>query len=99
MLTFIKEHPVVAAGGALAAGAAIAMIVHSRRAQANRLDRAQRPSNGAEHRPRSQKLADLADRASRLTSSLGDVLSRVDFHALSDRGQAYLESLRSRMMR
>lgn len=94
----------VAAGGALAAGAAIAMIVHSRRAQASRLDRrlmrnARQMERSIAHEFRKLRNSDLADRASRLTNSLGDALSRVDFNALSDRGQAYLASLRSRLMR
>lgn len=104
VLTFVQEHPVVAAGGALAAGAAIAMLVHSRRVQANRLDR--RLMRGARdmerkfaREVRALRNSDFADRAGRMTSSLGDVLSRVDFNGLADRGQSYLDALRNRMLR
>jgi hypothetical protein len=103
VLTFIQEHPVVAAGGALAAGAAIAMLVHSRQAQANRLDRrlmrrARDMERKLSREVRALRHIDLADRASHMTSSLGDALSRVDFNALTERGQAYFDTLRNRIM-
>lgn len=104
VLTFIQENPVVAAGGAFAAGAAIAMIVRSQRAQSNRLDRrvarlARKMDQSFSREMRNLRHSDFAERAGRVGSSFGDALSRIDLSPLAERGQAYLDAIAGRMKR
>jgi hypothetical protein len=104
VLKFVQEHPVVAAGGAFVVGAAVVMMVQSRRAQAGRLDRrisrlARNMDRSLSREMRNLRNSEFAERAGRFGSSLGDALSRIDLAPIAERGHAYLEAIASRMRR
>ncbi|MGE0699822.1 MAG: hypothetical protein AB7O57_12060 [Hyphomicrobiaceae bacterium] len=105
-LVFIERHPLVAAGAALAVGAAIAMAMHARsqRRLDSRLDRqaarAMKSMDRSFRREmRSLRHSDFADNLSRFGNSLGEAFSRFDLAPLAERGRDYLEAARRRMAR
>jgi hypothetical protein len=99
---FVERNPVIAAGAALAVGAAVVMVVQSRRtAASNRIDRrvqrAVRSMDRAFTREmKALRRSDMADRLGQFGNSLGDVFSRVDLAPLAERGRAYLDEARRR---
>lgn len=104
VLDFIQAHPVVAAGAALAVGAAVVMVVNSRRGDSSRLDRrAMRAARDIERsfarEMRNLRHSDFADRLGRVGNSFGDAFSRIDLSPLADLGKSYLEAARSRLGR
>jgi len=99
---FIEKNPVVAAGAALAVGAAVAMMVHSRRTSSNRIDRrVQRAVRSMDRtfarEMKSLRNSDMADRLGHFGSSLGDAFSRIDLGPLAERGRFYLDAARRRI--
>jgi hypothetical protein len=99
---FIERNPVVAAGAALAVGAAVAMAVHSRKTSNNRIEkriaRAARSMDRTFSREiKALRRSDVADRLSQFGSSLGDAFSRVDLAPLAERGRQYLDVARRRI--
>jgi hypothetical protein len=98
---FVERNPVIAAGAALAVGAAVVMVVQSRRTASNRIDRrvqrAVRSMDRAFTREmKALRRSDMADRLGQFGNSLGDVFSRVDLAPLAERGRAYLDEARRR---
>jgi len=99
---FIERNPVVAAGAALAAGVAVAMLVQSRKSSSNRIDRrVQRAVRSMDksftREMRALRHSDLADQVGRYGSSLGDVVSRIDLGPIAERGRVYLDAARRRL--
>ncbi|MGE0766168.1 MAG: hypothetical protein AB7L90_06860 [Hyphomicrobiaceae bacterium] len=99
---YIERNPVVAAGAALAVGAAVVMALQSRRAASNRIDRRVQRAVRSMDRSFAREMkalrrSDMADRVSHFGSSLGDVFSRIDLSPLAERGQVYLDAARRRM--
>ena len=104
VLDFIQAHPVVAAGAALAVGAAVVMVVNSRRVDNSRLDRramraAQNMERSFAREMRNLRHSDFADRLGRVGNSFGDAFSRIDLSPLADLGKTYLEAARSKLGR
>lgn len=104
VLDFVQAHPVVAAGAALALGAAVVMVVNARRVDSGRLDRrALRAMRGMERsfsrEMRALRHSDVADRLGRVGGSFGDAFSRIDLTPLTDLGKTYLEAARNRLGR
>ena len=99
---FIERNPVIAAGAALAVGAAVVMAVQSRRAASNRIDRRVQRAARSMDRAFSREMkalrrSEMADRLGQFGHSLGDVFSRVDLAPLAERGRAYLDEARRRL--
>lgn len=104
VLDFIQAHPVVAAGAALAVGAAVVMVVNSRRVDSRRLDRramraAQSMERSFAREMRNLRHSDFADRLGRVGNSFGDAFSRIDLSPLAELGKTYLEAARSKLGR
>lgn len=102
VIGFIERNPVVAAGAALAVGAAFAMAVQSRRAANNRIDRRVQRAVRSMDRTFSREMkalrrSEMADRLGQFGNSLGDVFSRVDLSPLAERGRVYLDAARRRL--
>jgi len=102
VVLFVERHPVVAAGAALALGAAVAMAVQASKAgngrSDRRLQRAVRSMDRAFSREmRALRQSDMADRLGSFGNSLGDAFSRIDLSPLADRGRAYLDAARRRL--
>jgi hypothetical protein len=99
---FIERNPLIAAGAALAAGAAVVMAVQSRRSASHRLDRRMHKAMRSLERTFSREMralerSDMADRLGQLGSSLGNAFSRVDLGPLAERGRFYLDTARKRL--
>jgi hypothetical protein len=98
---FVERNPVIAAGAALAVGAAVVMAVQSRRATSNRVDRRVQRAVRSMDRTFTREMkalrhSEMADRLGRFGHSLGDAFSRVDLAPLAERGRAYLDEARRR---
>jgi len=98
---FVERNPVIAAGAALAVGAAVVMVVQSRRTASNRIDRRVQRAVRSMDRAFTREMkalrhSDMADRLGQFGNSLGDVFSRVDLAPLAERGRAYLDEARRR---
>lgn len=100
---FIEKNPVVAAGAALAVGAAFAMAVQSRRtANSSRIDRRVQRAVRSMDRTFAREMkalrqSDMADRLGHFGTSLGDAFSRIDLAPLAERGRLYLDAARRRL--
>ena len=101
---FVQRNPLLASGAALRVRAAVVVLVDSRRARSNRVDRrAMRAARSIERtfakEMRALRQSDAADRMGRFGTSLGDAFSRIDLAPLAERGRLYLEAARNRLGR
>jgi len=104
VIGFVQRNPLLASGAALAVGAAVVMLVNSRRVDSSRIDRrAMRAARSMERtfakEMRALRHSDVADRVGRFGASLGDAFSRIDLAPLAERGRLYLEAARHRLGR
>jgi hypothetical protein len=98
---FVERNPVVAAGAALAVGAAVVMLVQSRRSASGRIDRrVQRAVRSMDQtfsrEMKALRRSDMADRLGQFGNTLGDAFSRIDLSPLAERGREYLDEARRR---
>lgn len=104
VITFVEQHPVVAAGAALAVGAAIVMLVNSRRTDRGRLDRramqvARNMERSFSREMKALRQSDFADRLGQVGSSFGDAMSRIDLAPLAELGKSYIEAAKAKLGR
>lgn len=102
VIGYIEKNPLIATAAALAVGAAVVMIVKSRTAANNTLDRrAMRVARGMERtfakEMRAIRNSDLGAQVGQFGQSIGQALGKVDLSALAEMGRNYAEAARAKI--